>query len=184
MLSEFRVTAAPANNPSKSKPVTLENAQADYSQPGWHVSGAIDGDLGTGWAIDNQEGHNHVALFECQKDIGFSGGTLLTITLDQHFPDGKHLLGKFRLSASTAKRPVRLEGQPASIAKLLAIPPEKHSAAEKAELTKYYRSLDPELTRLQLAVAQHSNDRANARLLGTQDIVWALINSPAFLFNH
>ena len=56
--------------------------------------------------------------------------------------------------------------------------------AEQTELMQHYRSLDPELTRLTLAVAQHSNDRANARLLGAQDLVWALINSPAFLFNH
>ena len=49
---------------------------------------------------------------------------------------------------------------------------------------QHYRSLDPELTRLTLAVAQHSNDRVNARLLGAQDLVSALINSPAFLFNH
>ena len=25
---------------------------------------------------------------------------------------------------------------------------------------------------------------ADARVLGAQDLVWALINSPAFLFNH
>jgi hypothetical protein len=164
--------------------VQLQNAQADYNQPGWHVTGAIDGDLGTGWAIDAQEGHDHVALFECQKNVGFPGGTLLIFTLDQQYPDGHHLLGKFRLSASTSKRPVRLEGAPSNVARLLAIPPAKRSAAEQAELTQHFRSLDSELARLQLAVAQHSNDRVNARLLGAQDLVWALINSPAFLFNH
>jgi hypothetical protein len=184
VLSEFRVSAAPANDPKKAGPVALQNAQADYSQPGWHVTGAIDGDLATGWAIDQQEGRNHTAVFECRQDVGFATGTLLTFTLDQHYPDGHHLLGKFRLSASAAKRPVRLEGERADIARLIAIPIEKRSAAQKAELAKDYRSLDSELARLQLAVAQHSNDRVNARLLGAQDIVWALINSPAFLFNH
>ena len=184
VLSEFHVTAAPASDPGKAQPVQLQNAQADYNQPGWHVTGAIDGDLGTGWAIDGQEGHDHVALFECQQNVGFPGGTLLTFTMDQQFPDGHHLLGKFRLSASTSKRPVRLEGAPSNVARLLAIPPAKRSAAEQAELTQHFRSLDPELARLQLAIAQHSNDRVNARLLGAQDLVWALINSPAFLFNH
>ncbi len=184
VLSEFRVTAAPASDPSKAVPVVLQNAQADFSQQGWNVTGAIDGDLATGWALDKGEGHDHVAIFECHQDVGFSGGTLLTFTLDQQFPEGHHLLGKFRLSASTSKRPIRLQGAPTGFARLLAIPPEKRTAAEKAELMQHFRSLDPELTRLTLAVAQHSNDRVNARLLGAQDLVWALINSPAFLFNH
>jgi len=48
VLSEFRITAAPASDPSKAVPVVLQNAQADYSQPGWDVTGAIDGDLATG----------------------------------------------------------------------------------------------------------------------------------------
>jgi hypothetical protein len=183
VLNELNVAAAPANQPSKPQPIALENAQADYAQPGWSVTGAIDGDPATGWAIDNQEGHNHFAMFQCAHDVGFANGTLLSFTLDQQF-GVDHLIGKFRLSATTSRRPIRMEGEPAKVARLLAIPPAKRSALEKSELTKYFRSIDPELARLQLAVAQHSNDRANARLLGAQDVVWALINSPAFLFNH
>ena len=73
---------------------------------------------------------------------------------------------------------------PENIAKLLATPADKRSEQQKSELTSYYRSLDAEFARLNQAVAKHANDRANARLLGAQDLAWALINSPAFLFNR
>ncbi len=197
VLNELRVTAAPKGAPAKSQLgepqrasgglpqlVVLEHAQADYSQPGWDVSGAIDGDPATGWALDQQEGRDHVAIFECHDAVGFPGGTLLTFTLEQNFQDGLHELGKFRLSATTAKHPVSLKSLPANIATVLAVPAAKRTPAQQTELANYYRSLDPELARLTAAVAQHANDRVNARLLGAQDLVWALINSPAFLFNH
>jgi hypothetical protein len=184
VLSELRLSIAPLGDPTNLSPVKLENAQADYNQPGWDVSGAIDGDLATGWALAEQNGKNHVAVFECEENAGAKGGSLLIFTLDQQFADGKHDLGKFRLSVTTSKRPIRLASLPENIAKLLATPPDKRSDPQKSELASYYRSQDAEFSRLSQAVAQHSNDRANARLMGAQDLVWALINSPAFLFNR
>jgi Protein of unknown function (DUF1553)/Protein of unknown function (DUF1549) len=184
VLSELRLTIAPLGDPAKAKPVALQNAQADYNQPGWHVSGAIDGDPATGWALAPQTGTNHVAVFECKDEVGAAGGSLLIFTLDQQFGDGQHELGKFRLAVTTSKRPIRLAALPANIAALLAIPADKRTDAQKSELAAYYRSIDAELARLSQAVAQHTNDRANARLMGAQDLVWALINSPAFLFNR
>jgi hypothetical protein len=184
VLSELRLSIAPLGDPTKSSPVTLQNAQADYNQPGWDVSGAIDGELATGWALAEQNGKNHVAVFECKENAGSKGGSLLIFTLDQQFGDGKHELGKFRISVTTSKRPIRLAALPENIAKLLDVPADKRNDAQKSEVAKYYRSQDAELTRLTQAVAQHSNDRANARLMGAQDLVWALINSPAFLFNR
>ena len=184
VLSELRLSVAPTNDPAKVQPVGLQNALADYNQPGWDVSGAIDGDLATGWALAGETGKNHVAVFECKSDVGASGGSLLFFTLDQQFGDGKHELGKFRLSVTASKRPIRLAALPENIAKLLAIPADKRSDQQKSELAAYYRSLDAEFARLNQAVAQHANDRANARLLGAQDLAWALINSPAFLFNR
>ena len=51
-------------------------------------------------------------------------------------------------------------------------------------LADYFKSLDAEWTRLS-AVAKSAGDQIkNARALGIQDLGWALINSPAFLFNR
>ena len=49
--------------------------------------------------------------------------------------------------------------------------------------TEIHASTDTELPRLQRAVAELVIP-ADARALGAQDLAWALINSPAFLFNH
>jgi hypothetical protein len=107
----------------------------------------------------------------------------LTITLDQHWPGKDHSIGKFRISTTTAKTPVSLTGPPEAIAKILNVPAETRNNEQNAELTKYFRSIDAQLAQLVQAVKQHPKP-ADKRLLGAQDLAWALTNSPAFLFNH
>jgi hypothetical protein len=43
---------------------------------------------------------------------------------------------------------------------------------------------DPVLVQLRNDVQQSEQQLANKRLTMAQDLTWALINSPAFLFNH
>jgi len=43
---------------------------------------------------------------------------------------------------------------------------------------------DPAIVRLRADVASSANQTANHRLTTIQDLAWALINSPAFFFNH
>lgn len=43
---------------------------------------------------------------------------------------------------------------------------------------------DPFLVQLRVDVEQSTKQLANIRLTATEDLTWALINSPAFLFNH
>ena len=44
--------------------------------------------------------------------------------------------------------------------------------------------LDPELRQLRLDVKMSGQQLADARLTAVQDLTWALINSPSFLFNR
>jgi hypothetical protein len=164
--------------------VGLGNASADFSQDNWHVAGAIDGSEDTGWAVMPQFGKTHEAIFETKSDIAHDGGCLLTLTLSQQYPDGMHLLGKFRISVTDAPRPVMGSKLPEAIAAALAVPADKRTPEQAAALAAHYRSLDGDLARLTAEVGKAADAAKNARQIGVQDLAWALINSPAFLFNR
>jgi hypothetical protein len=181
VLSEFQVTAISVADPTKTAPVMLANPTADFSQANYPIAQAIDGSLGRGWAILPQTRKNHVATFEAKHDPTHPGGTLLVFTFNQQFDD-QHTLGKFRLSLTTSRLPLQTNTPPA-LAAIFATPKEQRTPAQRTELANYYRSQDAEYLRLKeaVAVAERLGDR---RLVGAQDLAWALINSPAFLFNR
>jgi hypothetical protein len=55
--------------------------------------------------------------------------------------------------------------------------------AERADAEKPVLD-DPDLVRLRSDVEQSGQQLKNQRLTAIQDLAWALINSPAFFFNH
>ena len=145
---------------------------------------AIDGNATTGWAILPQAGRPHQATFETAEKIAHDQGSLLVVKISQQFPDGTHTVGRFRLSATTASTPIGLQQRPKELAELLDLPAEKRSAAQQARLVELYRAADTDYDRLKTAFEQSENEQKNQRLIGVQDLAWALINNPAFLFNQ
>ena len=74
---------------------------------------------------------------------------------------------------------------PQPVADILAVPADKRTPEQQAALLKYYReTVDTELVARQKALADHVAKAPQARLLGAQDLAWALINTPEFLFNR
>jgi hypothetical protein len=183
VLSQLKITAAPQAEPAKAKEVTLSKAIADFSQEGFPVMRAIFGSDDSGWAVHPEIGKPHVAVFEFKEPVTFAKGTTLTVSLLQHYYAKDLTLGKFRLSVAAANPPVPPEGLPEAVAKILALAAEKRTPEQKTELVNYYRTRDAELIRLQQELTAHPLPK-DKRLLGAQDLAWALINSPAFLFNH
>ncbi|MEZ6197029.1 MAG: PSD1 and planctomycete cytochrome C domain-containing protein [Planctomycetota bacterium] len=100
VLSEFRATAVSKEDPTKRVPVTFGRAIADYSQDRYEIPKAIDGNPGTGWAVDGHKRRaNRSAVFLAKEPFGFPGGTILEIEIEQNY-GGEHTLGRFRLHAT------------------------------------------------------------------------------------
>lgn len=184
VLNEFRVKIQSLADPSQSKSIKLAKATADFSQSGWDVAGAIDGDPGTGWAIMPDFNKPHEAIFEFADQEGFEGGSLITIELDQQYPDGLHSIGKFRLSLSESPRPLGRPTLEPALAKLLATPVAERTAEQSAELQRIFREQDARWKQLTQDLARSAERMKNPRLAGLQDLTWALINTPSFLFNR
>jgi hypothetical protein len=105
---------------AEAQTVTLQNATATFSQSwsappviGYSVSQVIDGIRGVGanngWAILPTAAtfgptNSEIAAFETTSDVGFAGGTVLTFIFYQEYNYACHLVGKFRLSVTSASR--------------------------------------------------------------------------------
>jgi hypothetical protein len=162
-LTDVQVTAAPKSG-GKPVRVKLANAKATFSQRGLDVRRAIDADAKSAWAIDPQFGKDHAAVFETVGQVGFDGGTLLTITLKFQNNVG-HNFGRTRLSVTTAARPVNLKGNalPQNIAAVLSTPPSKRNAKQTATLLTWYRSIDAKWQQIDAQVTSHAKQRPSGK---------------------
>lgn len=224
VLTELTIEAWPKDAPDKRVKIDLQNARADFSQAGFEVAKAIDGNTtasDNGWAIHPETGKTHTATFETKQLL--SGQYVLQFTMDQQYADGMHSLGRFRLSTTTAQPPL-IFGVPDNIQKIAKVEAEKRNPKQKKALEDFFKGqdaqqktlqtaldgakkprsidpalvalkaklddvsqplpVDPKFARLQRASQLSEEQLKNGRLTAAQDIAWALINSPAFLFNR
>ena len=92
------------------------------------------------------------------------------------------MLGRFRISVTADKNPRLTSPLSPEETALFNKPAAERTAKEKADLRNRFLAQDEDYQRLSKAAADVPP--TDARLLGAQDLVWALINSPAFFFNH
>ena len=111
-LTQWSVTAAPADQPHGARPLRLTRATSDYSQRDYDAALAIDGDPATGWSIGNG-GADHYLVAELDTPTDVAEATLLTFTLAHEHADRKQYnLGRFRLSATTRRPPPPAADEP------------------------------------------------------------------------
>ena len=226
VVSEIEMFWAPANDPGKRTQVKLEHARADFSQGNYPVATTINGQVrpnNDGWAISPQMGKPHQAIFEVKDPFGEGRPLLITVRIRQEYQDGKHALGRFRLSIAASPKPVDF-GIPDGILAILETGAEERTGEQAQALIDYFKERDPELEKLEAALGEARKERPedprlaelrkaleaarrplpgdpglkelrraldlstrqleNRRLTAAQDLAWALINNPAFLFNH
>src|SRR5262249_11784376 len=90
--------------------VRLTRVRADYSQANEDlesVSGTLDADSVTAWAIWPQVGRAHWAVFQAARPFGTGPGTRLRVVLvSGQLRRPEHALGRFRLSVTNRPAPV------------------------------------------------------------------------------
>jgi len=169
-LTEFKVEAIDASNPTNKVEVKFTRATADFDQPEAplepnfedksgrrRVTGpaefAIDGKDETAWGIDAGPGRRNQprhAVFECSTPVGFPGGTILVFHPTQNHGGWNsddimnNNLGRFRFSATTNTGPIKADTVPALVREVLAITPERRSPAQVEAVFSYWRSTVPE----------------------------------------
>lgn len=155
-LTDFRLTAAPADNPDAAVEVPLQEPRATFEQQGLPIAAAIDDDAKSGWAVDPEFGKDHAAAFNLSEPVGGEGEIRLTFTLE--FRGNKqHNLGRVRLSAAIETPPGDLaaEAIPEQVFLALGIPANQRSEAQQSSLLHWYRHRDAEWQRLDNERKQH-----------------------------
>ena len=140
VLSAFKVKAGGAET-------RIQSAAADFEQQGFPVAAAVAGKGGdAGWAVAPQTGKDHTAVFALEAPIDGDGPVTLTFTLEQSSQYAQHVLGKFRLSATSAKNPLGGPKLPDDVRAALAAAADKRTAPQRDLLTDYYaHNVAPEL---------------------------------------
>jgi cytochrome c553 len=169
-LTEFKVEALEAKNPTNKVQVEFASASADFDQPETplesnfddksnkkRVTGpiqyAIDGKDDTAWGIDAGPGRRNVdrkGVFQCATKVGFADGTILVLHLTQNHGGWNsddlmnNNLGRFRISAATNSGAMTADPVPKRVRDVFAIPRERRSPAQIATMFSYWRTTVPD----------------------------------------
>ncbi len=141
------------------KPVELSAIRADYVQPSFPPANAVDGRNDTGWAVANEFGKPHVALFEPRSPVTLPNGeTTIRVRLEFQTIHVAHVLGRFRLSLTNS--PIAsLRPMPKEVRESLAIAADKRNDAQKKFVTEFFLNNEPTL----LAARRAADDAKKAR---------------------
>lgn len=224
VVNELKMDVEFPDNPGVWKPLTVKQSFVDFTQQGFPIETLFDGnEQQQGWAIHPNTGQTHWATFQLDAAVAPQPGTRFRFRFVQNYTDGKHQLGRFRISLTPSTTPVGLSVSEERLAELVADPsswndeargrltelvrrghPERLMLAKTlevaqqplpvpaeivtlrqkvAELTQP-TARDPQLIRLETDLQRSHQQLQQLRLTATQDLTWALINSPSFLFNH
>lgn len=99
VMSEFEAASKPTGGEGEFQKLRFVSADADYSQPNFPVSKAIDGviDRNSGWAINgHQIKANRSAAFAAEQPFGFEGGTTIRVRLVFDTVHRQHVFQNFR----------------------------------------------------------------------------------------
>jgi hypothetical protein len=163
--------------------VPFSSAIADYSQKGFDVKGALDGDVKTGWAILDAPENDHQAIFISKQAFGYPGGTILKLKLNFASEFKQHSMARFRVAISTSESLTETGELPANVQTILFKEPEKRSAAQKAELKKEFRETNiPEIQDLNKQLASEKEELKKVQAMVPSTMVMEEMEKPRDTF--
>ena len=145
VVSEVRIAAGDSEAP-------VDRAIAAFEQEGFPALAAIDGEsaAGNGWAVAGTAGKPSTLLIELAEPVGEGEETALAVTLFQNHGQN-HVLGRFRISVTTQKKPLSLPEAALPDPELLAIvrkAPGDRNDGERVKLEAHFKSITPLLADL------------------------------------
>lgn len=236
VLTEFTASQSPMGEKPPAVPrrpagmkgaIKLLTPKASFEQKDFSASASINGNRDVsdrGWAVAPHTGRYQQALFETDPaTTGYEEGTVLTLVLQQGYQRQRYQLGRFRVSITSAARPLRF-GASEAVAEAVRQAVDKRTPSQQETLKAAYLLtdldyqkaqqglvvarkplpadprladlerkladtrqplvLDPRLVQLRRDAELSQQQMTDKRLTAAQDLAWALINSPAFLFNR
>ncbi len=163
-LTAFKVKAkAVSDKKAKAKDIKLVNARATHEQNKTTLSAksAIDGQYGSGWAVDlGGIGKDQAIVFDLENPIDWEGETEFTITMS--FTNNvNHSIGHPRFSLTSSSSPEVKTGTSSSEHLMNAIELiqkgklDKLTPKQKEILKRWYSEQDPQWAALAGKVKQH-----------------------------
>ncbi|REK20861.1 MAG: DUF1553 domain-containing protein [Planctomycetota bacterium] len=151
VVSEIRVTSG------EEDAVAIARAAATFEQNGFPAAAVFDGEsgAGNGWAVAGTAGRANTLLLEFAEAVGDGEETVLNLSIEQNHP-GNHVLGRFRISATTQQTPLKLPQQtlpPAEILAIIETDAAERDESQQARLTSHFKSVTPLLAELRASLA-------------------------------
>ncbi|MFN0078685.1 MAG: PSD1 and planctomycete cytochrome C domain-containing protein [Prosthecobacter sp.] len=99
--------------------VRFTAAAATYSQAGFSPAGVIDDDSNTGWAFYPETNKPYVLTVQTAEPVTASAGEEMVLTFEFQSANKQHLLGRFRISGTSATLPATRTALPDDISAIL-----------------------------------------------------------------
>ena len=155
VVTEFEIQAAPADKPNEKSAVAIASGKADFLQDSFTAEATFDGQKrgNGGWAVAGATGADHWITYKLKTPIENKIGTVLTFSIHQFHAAAEHVLGRFRISATTASGDIPLdlsEGLRAAF----SLPADQRSEEAKQLLENYASKTDDRLLKAKQALAE------------------------------
>ncbi len=156
VLSQFIVKAVPVDLSKPVSQVKLVKPKATYEQRRTSAAKVLNALTYFGWGIAPQTGKRHVLTVETKNSLGDKAGMLYSIKLTSGTNVFQYqVLGRFRISYTTAKAPHPFNGMDNNLAKIIATPKAKRTTKQQATLLNYFATVDSRYIKLKKAADKY-----------------------------